>query len=227
MTAEHAASSADLSRESAASGSTVPEAAKKTLVTLMRQGVIFQAQKPKVFATICRYQTWIREHLSNVYLALSLDERQGVAFVIRADSADNAAESDFEASRDSDNSDDVSLISRRVLTLHDTLILLVLRKYYQERENAGEQKIIIDLDRLESLMTPFVPLVEHGSLERKKLGARVKELSKRKLLTRLSGEDARYEITPITRYVVNAEFLENLLSEYLRLAGEYDNGTSG
>ena len=41
---------------------------------------------------------------------------------------------------------------------------------------------------------------------------------KRKFLSVIRGEDGRYEITPIIRYVVNAEFLQSLLTEYEQLA---------
>ena len=42
----------------------------------------------------------------------------------------------------------------------------------------------------------------------------------KKVLTGLRGEEGRYEITPIIRYVVNAEFLQSLLSEYQQLAAK-------
>ncbi|WP_386688594.1 DUF4194 domain-containing protein [Lonepinella sp. MS14437] len=190
----------------------MPEDAKRVLVYLLRQGVILHSQKAKLFESLCRYQVQIRQHLADVYLSLMLDERAGVAFVQTQDSTASDDEAD-EADEDS-----YSLITRRTLSLFDTLLLLVLRKHYQERETAGEQKIIIDLEQLEISLSPFLPLVEHASLERKKLSGRVKELMKRKLLTAVRGSDERFEITPIIRYVVNAEFLESLLVEYQQLA---------
>ncbi|MFU7548289.1 DUF4194 domain-containing protein, partial [Pseudomonas paraeruginosa] len=63
------------------------------------------------------------------------------------------------------------MINKRTLSLYDTLLLLVLRKYYQERETAGEQKIIIDIERIEALMTPFLPLTYSSRSERRTLNA--------------------------------------------------------
>ena len=40
----------------------------------------------------------------------------------------------------------------------------------------------------------------------------------------LSGEDERVEISPVIRYVVNADYLEHLLAEYRRLAEEARTG---
>ena len=48
---------------------------------------------------------------------------------------------------------------------------------------------------------------------------------KRKVLSTIRGEEDRYEITPIIRYVVNASFLETMLAEYTALGQEQLNET--
>lgn len=211
----------------------MPGVASRVLVHIMRHGVIFHAQKPNLYHSLCQYQSMIQRHLSEVYLTLVLDERQGIAFIARSDSETSGSSQDsFDSASISDpkdlladelidSTDDEhthSLISKRTLSLYDTLILLMLRKYYQERETSGEQKIIIDIERLSSLLTPFLPLTDHTSRDLKKLSARLKELSRRHLLSSIRGNDDRYEITPLIRYVVSADFLESMLDEYLRLA---------
>ena len=77
---------------------------------------------------------------------------------------------------------------------------------------------MIDIERIESYLAPFLPLTDHASLDRKKLIARVKELVKRKILSTVRVSEERYEITPLIRYVVNAEFLDTMLNEYKQLA---------
>lgn len=193
--------------------SELPHEARRVLVYLMRQGVVLGAQKPKVFETLCRYEGVIRRHLAEVYLRLVLDEKAGVAFV---------ALSETETEGDENPVDDeaVALISKRTLSLYDTLLLLVLRRHYQERESAGEQKITIDLERLESYLTPFLPLTNHARADRKKLNGAIQKLIQRKVLAAARGSENRYEITPVIRYVVDAAFLESMLEEYLRLAHE-------
>ncbi len=42
----------------------------------------------------------------------------------------------------------------------------------------------------------------------------------KKILSSVRGSDDRFEITPIIRYVVNAEFLEKMLGDYLNMANE-------
>lgn len=201
--------------------SAMPHDARRILVYLMRQGLVLAGQKPKLFALLCRHEQGIRQHLSAVYLKLVLDQKSGVAFVARAASAHAADSAHSELdSEDLVFEESTTLIPKRTLSLYDTLLLLVLRKHYQDRESAGEQKITIDIERLESYLTPFLPLTGHAAKDRKKLLARVKEMVKRKLLSTLRGVEDRYEITPIIRYVVSADFLESMLEQYTQLASE-------
>ena len=193
----------------------MPHAARRVLVYLMRQGVILAAENLKLFDLLCRYEAEIRRHLAEVYIQLFLDAKQGVAYIINLKSIQDEQEDENQ------HLDDFPvLIRKRTLTVYDTLILLVLRKYYQERETAGEHKIIIDVERIQSSLIPFIPLTNHDSKDRKKLNAALEKFIEKKVLTGLRGEEGRYEITPIIRYVVNAEFLQSLLSEYQQLAAK-------
>lgn len=213
--------------ESVRSGdSDMPHDARRVLVHLMRQGSVMASQKPKLFEQLCRYELEIRKHLSEVYLQLVLDQKSGVAFVasIASEHVGNVEDDGLE-DEVTDADESATLIPKRTLSLFDTLILLVLRKHYQDRESAGEQKITIDIERLESYLTPFLPITDHASKDRKKLLVRVKEMVKRKVLSTIRGEEDRYEITPIIRYVVNAGFLETMLAEYTALAQEQLNET--
>ena len=193
----------------------MPHVARRVLVYLMRQGVILAAENLKLFDLLCRYEAEIRRHVAEVYIQLVLDAKQGVAYIINLKSIQDEQEDENQ------HLDDFPvLIRKRTLTVYDTLILLVLRKYYQERETAGEHKIIIDVERIQSSLIPFIPLTNHDSKDRKKLNAALEKFIEKKVLTGLRGEEGRYEITPIIRYVVNAEFLQSLLSEYQQLAAK-------
>lgn len=217
------------------SHSAMPHDARRVLVHLMRQGSLMASQKSKLFELLCSHEVAIRKHLSEVYLQLILDKKMGVAFVASATYQNDRGEayvgsgvdvSGSEGQDDLELDESTTLIPKRTLSLYDTLILLVLRKHYQDRESAGEQKITIDIERLESYLTPFLPITDHTSKDRKKLLARVKEMVKRKVLSTIRGAEDRYEITPIIRYVVSASFLESMLDEYTLLANKTE-GTSG
>lgn len=203
----------------------MPPEARRALVSLLRQGVILSAQKPKLFLSVCRYQTEFRRHLSDMYLRLVLDEKTGVSFVANIDSEQSfgeqnavVAEPNNATDEFSDDEESVSLIIRRTLSLFDTLLLLVLRKHYQERETSGEQKVVIDVERVESNLSPFLPLTNSSKNDRKKLHAALQKLVQKRVLRAVRGSDDRFEISPIIRYVVNAAFLESMLAEYHRLS---------
>src|SRR5690554_258110 len=224
-----ALASSVMQSDSAVHSETMPHDARRILVHLMRQGSVMASQKSKLFELLCRHESAIRKHLSEVYLQLVLDQKMGVAFVASADYQNDIGDINVES--DSENQDDLeldestTLIPKRTLSLYDTLILLVLRKHYQDRESAGEQKITIDIERLESYLTPFLPITDHASKDRKKLLARVKEMVKRKVLSTIRGAEDRYEITPIIRYVVSASFLESMLAEYTLLAQQTEDAS--
>jgi hypothetical protein len=208
------ANSEDANQEETApeNGRLQPEA-RRALVSLLKHGVILAGRKGRLFETICRYQSEVRSHLADIYLKLMLDERAGVVFVAQIDEDD----SDEEIT---------SLITRRTLSLYDTLLLLVLRKHYQDRESAGEQRIIIDLERIESNLSPFLPLTNSAKLDRKKLIVALNKMIEKRLLSKVRGSNDRLEITPVIRYVVNAQFLEKMLKEYQQLASEAAQGAN-
>lgn len=192
----------------------MPPEARRALVSLLRQGVILYSQKAKLFEVLCQHQAAVRRHLSEIYLKLVLDERAGVAFV-----AGIQSEEDGELEHIADE-EPVSLISKRTLSIYDTLLLLVLRKHYQDRETSGEQRIIIDTERVESYLTPFLPLTNSTKSDRRQLNGALQKMVKKKILAAVRGSDDRFEITPVIRYVVNAEFLESMLNDYLKIAQE-------
>ncbi len=188
----------------------MPPEARRVLVNLLKHGVILSAQKSTLFEFACRYQSAIRNHLADVYLKLVLDEKSGIAFVAQMDESEH---NDLDA---------VSLMTRRTLSLYDTLVLLVLRKHYQERESAGEQRIVIDIERIEANLTPFLPLTNSMKSDQRKLSSSLTKMVEKHLLSKVRGSDDRFEITPIIRYIVNADFLEQMLEAYQALAHKSD-----
>ena len=186
----------------------VPQA-RRALIRLMRQGVVNAKSNGAVFETLRRYQAPIQEHLAEMYLKMVLDPQAGIALL------QEQAVEDLE----SEDEEPVSLINRRTLSVYDTLLLLVLRKYFQERESAGEQQVVIDIDHIESLLTPFLPLTNSSRSDRRNLNGALEKMKERKILTG-SKDGERFEITPVIRYVVNADFLQEMLASYLTLAGQ-------
>jgi len=188
---------------------------RRALVALLRHGVIMAANKRLLFDTLCRDQARIQPHLADMYLHMLLDEQAGLAILLQQDAME------------SDDTEEISaLIARRTLSLFDTLLLLVLRKHYQEREAIGEQQVIIDIDRIETALHPFLPLTNSSRADRKKLNGALARMNDRRILIAVRGEEERFEITPVIRHVVNAAFLEQMLDEYRTLAGHVGSASA-
>lgn len=185
----------------------IPEGARHALVTLLKHGVILAAQKKILFENVRIHQVLITARLNELYLKLVLDERAGIAYIEQQTQEDQYDEDD----------EIVQLISPRMLSLYDSYLLLILRKFYQERQALGEDTVMIDLERIELAMRPFLKLSQSQSIDQKKLSGAVKQFQTRKLLINIRGEENRFEISPIIRYVVDVTTLENLLAQYQKL----------
>lgn len=200
------------------------EETRPALITLLKQGVILHSRKPKVFELILANKDAIVDHLADINLVLTLDERAGVAFIRQV------GEEDFDEDEDDSIEMSATMISRRALTLYETYVVLSLRRHFQEREASGETKIIIDAEKIMNDLVPFMPLSTSSNIDRKRLNGTLKNLQKKNLIMSVRNNEDRFEISPIIRHVVNAEFLENMINEYQKLAqsgvtesaGEFD-----
>ncbi len=196
----------------------LPAEARRALVELMRQGVVMAETRRLVFEALCAHRNAITDHLADMYLRVQIDERAGLALLLQIE---------VEGSPDEDDEERPALIVRPMLTLYDTLLLIVLRKYFLDRETAGDQRIRIDFDQVESLLMPFLALSTSTASARKKLNGALETMKKRKILSSVRGEESRYEISPVIRYIVKADLLERLRQEYMRLAKEGGVSVSG
>lgn len=177
---------------------------RPAVVELMRQGVVLAAKRPSQFEQLQRHLPQVRHYLATLWLEVVLDESAGIA-LLQQQLSSEAKESHPE------------LIPPRPLTLYDTLLLLVLRRHFQQRETAGEEQITIDIEQIESQLLPFLPLTNSARQDRRKLSGALERLRERKIIQPLRSESGRYEITAVIRYVVGAEFLQQLLLEYEQL----------
>ncbi len=205
---------------SAVESLTLPADARRALVSLLRQGVVLGERKKGHFEALLRHESAIRAQLANLYLTLLIDEKSQLAMIKQREAGEPTDDQNPELSQHDASEDEeiATLISRRPLTLYDSLVLLVLRRHFQQRETEGASRILIDQEQIDAQLRPFLPLTNSSSRDAKKLSAALDKFEKHKLLLRQRGEDNRFEITPVIRFVVNAELLQRLLGEYQALA---------
>ena len=196
---------------------TLAAEARRALVTLLKQGVILGAEKRLLFDAVCKYEIDIRHQLANLYLELMLDHRLEVAVLVQ-----KHEDTDTEGPDQSF----IKLIQTRPLTLFDSLVILVLRKHYQQREAIGETRTLIELDQIAEQLVPFLPITNNESLDRKRLNAALEKLKDNKIITRVRGDSDRVEITPVIRFVIDSSYLSELEKEYRQLGQPEPNAHS-
>ena len=179
----------------------LPPEAKKALVHIYRSGSILLTQNKDRYETLCKYENAVRMHMSEVYMDVIFDKKAGHIFTQISAPDDN----DEEPAR---------LVTAKPLSVYQSILLVVLRKYFQERETAGEQRIIIDIERLTSFLVPYLELTHSTRKDTDKLKRAISSMVDKRVLINIRGEEERFQISPIIRNVVNAEFLEDLLIEY-------------
>lgn len=190
--------------KSTLSNGTLPPEAKKALVYLYRYGSILMDQNRERYEILCKHEDSVRQHMADVYMEVIYDHNAGHIFT-------------QIASPDDDEEEPARLITAKPLSIYQSIVAVVLRKYFQERETAGEQKIIIDFERLSSLLVPYLKISHSDRKDQDKLNKSISSMVDKRLLIKIRGEQDRFQISPIIRNVVNAQFLESLLNEYQKL----------
>lgn len=194
--------------EDASAEGVIPHEASRALVYLLRHGVVRSQDKQQIFQALCKYEEIIDTQLKILFLEMILDKKNGFA-MLKQKEGDNEVDDDEIGS---------GLIIRYTLSYYDSLVLLMLRKHFKDRENAGEQTVFIHPDQLETMLHPFLSVSKSDRMDRKVLHGALKRLKDKKIITQPRGDRERYEILPTIRHVVNVDFLEVMLEEYKVLA---------
>ena len=116
--------------------------------------------------------------------------------------------------------EDKFLINKSVLTPFKSILILILRKYYQERFSQGESSIVIDIDYIKNALLPYMNISVSDRKDQQKLNGALRDLCEYHLLKRLPSEDNdRFLILPLIRFVVDLNKLNELLEEFRKVNG--------
>ncbi|MBO6069960.1 MAG: DUF4194 domain-containing protein [Succinivibrionaceae bacterium] len=190
---------------------------RNTIIELLKHGSLTFAERPNMYKTLCSYQNEISSYLRNINILLAHNEEMGVAYIKNLYREEEAAQQKtddiLEAQDDFD--DDSHLISSRTLSEFDSIVILVLRKYYHERYNSGETNVFLDVDQISSLLIPYVGVANSATRTIEKINGTLTKLQEKRLIRKESGNFGdRVEVLPLIRFVINAEFMTQLLEEY-------------
>ncbi|MEC9358757.1 MAG: DUF4194 domain-containing protein [Sinimarinibacterium flocculans] len=185
----------------------LPPAARRALTELLSRGALTSTGRAAAYEAIRLNRARIEAILNDLNLELILDATTGIAAIRAAESPDGD-----EGAH--------PLLRKRPLSLYDTLLALVLRRHYRDRENAGDAKIVIDVTGIQAALGPFLPLTKSDALERKQLNGALDRFREWAIVAPVRGVDDQFEISPIIRIVINLEWLDQVLAEYEQMAAK-------
>lgn len=175
--------------------------ARHAMIELLARGSITKRSKPGVYAAFLRWREDIRTSLADLNLQVSVDDLFEVVVLL-------------QHHEDGDEDYLPSLIRPRQLNLNETLVVLILRSYFREREVAGELQMFITLEQILDGLMPFKPLRNSSSAEERSVRSAMESLRDLGLVVALRNEDSRWEISPAIRTLIDLPWLERLRNDY-------------
>ena len=168
-------------------------------------------------------EDFIRSYLRNINIELVVDPDIGLAYIKNLNREDEIADAEDETQLDPESEsfvEDKFLINKSVLTPFKSILILILRKYYQERFSQGESSIVIDIDYIKNALLPYMNISVSDRKDQHKLNGALRDLCEYHLLKRLPSEDNdRFLILPLIRFVVDLNKLNELLEEFRKVNG--------
>ena len=168
-------------------------------------------------------EDFIRSYLRNINIELVVDPDIGLAYIKNLNREDEIADAEDETQLDPESEsfvEDKFLINKSVLTPFRSILILILRKYYQERFSQGESSIVIDIDYIKNALLPYMNISVSDRKDQQKLNGALRDLCEYHLLKRLPSEDNdRFLILPLIRFVVDLNKLNELLEEFRKVNG--------
>lgn len=198
--------------------SLIPPPARAALQRLLARGVLLSRNHREEYGQLMAWRNVIAQILDSMGLSMQLHEDYGLAVLMRNEDVE-AAQSDEEGDDAEDEEGSLSLVRTTRLKLLHSLVLMVLRMYYRERERAGDEQVIIDLDSLKDRLKPYWPLLHAEGRSDKQFNGAIRKLQDHGILLRVRGKDEQRHVSPVIMLALDSERLEIMVSEYSKLAG--------
>lgn len=167
----------------------LPEPTRRVLVQLLRGPYVHRARHPRLWPSLVADEVAVRERLGDLFLELVLDREAGLAFVRNMTSEE----------------DDLPRVIRSTpLTLIDTVIVLFLRDRLL-RAAASDQRVFVGRDEIDDHAAVYrtASLTDPATFA-KRVNASVEKLKGSSVLLG-TGEEERYEVSPILGMVFDAD----------------------
>ena len=179
----------------------LPLDARRALCQLLIGPSIDQLRHAKLWPALVRSEAGIRSALSDLFLELVLDRESGVAFTRQADTEDV----------------DAPVLLTSPLTFIDSVLLLFLRQQLAEADARGNRAVVADAEMAEALAIYEKNLSTDRAGFNRRVASAVQKMKDNHILTRLSGQDDRHEVSPALKLLFSAEDVSQLSAVYRQL----------
>jgi hypothetical protein len=180
----------------------LPLEARRALCQLLAGPSIDAQRHGKLWPALLRSEVAIRSALSDLFLELVLDREAGIAFTRQAEVGELEAP---------------VLLRSSPLTFIDSALLLHLRQQLAEADVRGVRAVVEEAELAESLSVYEKNLSTDRAGFVRRVAAAVAKMKDNHILTRLRGDEERYEVSPALKLLFSAEDVAALALVYRQL----------
>ncbi|OCH74684.1 DUF4194 domain-containing protein [Vibrio breoganii] len=161
---------------------------------------IYRAKHKDLWQWLERDQMSIRAYFQQLGLTLLIDDNEGYAYLKQQDFDEQY---DIELPR---------LITRRSMTFHQTLLLVLLRKRLAEHDSEeSESRLIVERSDVYQWLQSFYPEVSNEVKQRKEFDSLIKKVMEMGFLSALKNHPDSFEVQRILKAVISAEQIVELI----------------
>ncbi len=195
---------------------------KSTVLIRLLKGILYRDQYPEVWNDLLLQQGPVREYFAELGLTIYLDEAEGYAFLKQ----DPAVVEETKA--EETKTELPTLIPQRPLSYPQSILCVLLRKRLLEHETSGgEGECTIGQEQIVEMMQVYLPPRRNEAKMHEDIVGYIKRLARDYgFLRPLKHDETQYEIRRILKAFVNADWLNQLLTEYRTYAEEHVGTTT-
>ncbi|MCL1501225.1 DUF4194 domain-containing protein [Xanthomonas nasturtii] len=176
--------------------------ARRALCQLLSGPSVDAQRHGRLWPALLRSEAVIRSALAELFLELVLDREAGIAFTRQADTGELDAP---------------VLLRSSPLTFIDSVLLLHLRQQLADADARGVRAVVEDAELSDALAVYEKNLSTDRAGFLRRVATAVQKMKDNHVLTRLRGDEARYEVSPALKLLFSAEDVAALGQVYRQL----------
>ncbi|MCC4605859.1 DUF4194 domain-containing protein [Xanthomonas campestris] len=180
----------------------LPVDARRVLCQLLSGPSVDAQRHGRLWPALLRGETAIRSALAELFLELVLDRDAGIAFTRQADTGELETP---------------VLLRSSPLTFIDSVLLLHLRQQLADADARGVRAVVEEAELSDALAVYEKNLSTDRAGFLRRVATAVQKMKDNHVLTRLRGDDARYEVSPALKLLFSAEDVAALGQVYRQL----------